>query len=90
MGIGLHESFTKYHGRRERIAEIAVPGRSTVRLGLSDTARCAAELEAARRTLKNIAGSALREGELDAEAEKLHQHCRILVGVNEDPQTRRG
>lgn len=90
MGIALGETFTKYHGRREKVARVTVPGVNDVTLTLSDTLRCAKMRESARRTVENISRGELGGDELEAAAEQLHQHCRQLAGILEDPTTRRG
>lgn len=90
MGIALSEDFTKYHGRREKVARIAVHGGGSMTLGLSDTVRCAKDREAAKRTVANISRGALTGSELEAASEQLHLHCRALAGIHEDPTTRRG
>jgi hypothetical protein len=90
MGVALSEDFTKYHGRREKVAKISVTGGRSVTLGLSDTLRCAKDRDAAKRTVANVADGALRGPDLDEAAAQLHQHCRVLSGIHEDPTTRRG
>lgn len=90
MGIALSSDFTKYHGRREKVAKVSVAGGRNVTLGLSDTTRCAKDQEAAKRTVQNISDGALKGPDLEAAAVQLHQHCRVLVGIQEDPMTRRG
>lgn len=90
MGIALSETFTKYHGRREKVARITVPGVNDVTLTLSDTTRCAKMRDSARRTVENISRGEISGAELEAAAEQLHLHCRSLLGLQDDPATRRG
>ena len=90
MGIALSETFTKYHGKREKVARVTVPGVNDITLTLSDTLRCAKMRDSARRTVENISRGELGGEELDAAAEQLHLYCRQLVGIQEDPTTRRG
>lgn len=87
--LGLGESFTKYHGKREKIATVSIPGRAMVRLGLSDTHRCAKSLDSAKETLRNVAGESLPDTRIEEEAQLLHTHCRGLVGISEDPAAAR-
>lgn len=89
MHLGLSERTTKYHGRREKVAVLTLPGRGAVPLALSDTVRCAQSKEAARRTVANLVGEELSDAELDEASGQLHVHCRVLQGVKEDPKTRR-
>lgn len=86
MGVALGENFTKYHGRREKVARI-----NGVTLTLSDTHRCARAKDAAARTIANVTRGAISGAELEAAAEELHQHCRLLAGIQpDDTKTRRG
>lgn len=87
--LGLGESFTKYHGRREKIATVSIPGRATVKLGLSDTHRCAKSIDSAKQTVQNIAGELVPVGKVEEEAQLLHTHCRGLLGLFEDPAAAR-
>lgn len=90
MAIALGDTFTKYHGKREKVAVLHIPGRNKVSLGLSDTHRCAKSLQSARATIENVAKGAVSEERFDEEAQLLHAHCRALIGIQEDPTTRRG
>ena len=83
--IVLGDEFTKYHGRREKVAVLNVPGRGKVTLGLSDTQRCARSMDIARLTIRNVAKEAVPEGDVDAEASKLHEHCKLLSGIKSEP-----
>lgn len=71
--VQFDETKVWYHGQRQRAA-ILLCGAHRVPLSLADTARCAVDLDAAKRTLAaklpNIATGAEHE---------LQAHCRKLV-----------
>lgn len=87
MRIQLSEAATKYHGERKKTAVLNIPGKGRIELTLSDTARCARMPDAARRTVVNLAGGEdVFDGEDDivVAAAALHQHCRALMGIQEE------
>lgn len=84
MTIGLSDAFTKYHGRREKVAVLNVPGRGNIALGLSDTQRCARSIEIAKETIRNVAKDMVPVGAIDTEAQKLHEHCKVLAGIRDE------
>jgi hypothetical protein len=86
MDLQFSDSPTKYHGQKTKTAAVNVPGKGRVELALSDTARCARMIDAARRTIVNIAGGEdAFDGEDDIEraALALHEHCKKLEGIGE-------
>jgi len=86
MGIALGEDFTKYHGKREKVAKV-----NGIVLTLSDTHRCARMRDAAARTISNLTKGEVAGAELEQAADELHQHCRLLAGIMDDQtKTRRG
>jgi hypothetical protein len=87
MQIALSEVQTKYHQEKVKTAVVNIPGRGRIELALSDTARCARAVDAARRTLINLAGGEDEfesEKELETNAQLLHVHCRRLQNLKVD------
>ncbi len=76
MSVQFAEAKTSYHGQKLRVA-VVICGGTNERLSLADTARCAVDLDAARRTLAAV-GERLKADTAGAEHE-LQQHCRVLT-----------
>lgn len=71
-----------YYGRKHRVALVAIAG-AQVQLGLADTNRCAADLEAAAATVKELAARHdvhVTAGEVASAANALQAHCRQITG----------
>ena len=71
------EDVTSYHGRREKIAVILV-GAQRIKLTLADTARCAVDLDSARRTLQALLGDRMT-GHAEGAESGLQAKCRELT-----------
>lgn len=75
------DCWTRYHGRRERLATLIVDGRRIV-LGLSDTRRCAASADACRETIEELTGRPAPGSAVTA----LLVHARKVTGFVEKPK----
>lgn len=75
MELHFEEAITRYHGQKQRVAVI-LAGATRIQMTLADTARCAVDLEAARRTLVNLVGERLIS---DGAENGLQAQCRILT-----------
>jgi hypothetical protein len=89
MNVSFSERSTKYHNERQKTAVINVPAKGPIELALSDTQRCARSLDSAKRTVKNVAGDAIDDAEVEQAGAALHAHCRRMIGIQEDPESSR-
>ena len=77
MNIDFDEAIVRWHGQKERVA-VLLAGAARIPLSLADTARCAVDLDSARRTLKNLLGERLA-GLSEGSEVALQAHCRKLT-----------
>ena len=73
------EGRTSYFGRKEKVAIVLLGGRE-ISVGLADTARCAVDLDVAKRVLTAFAGIAgVPAGSVAGAEHELQAHCRALT-----------
>ena len=78
------DCWTRYHGRKVRVAVFYLDGERAA-LGLSDTHRCAASIEACRATLRNLAYSD-SPSDPAGHALALQAHCQRMTNYKEKPK----
>lgn len=86
MEIRFDETPTRYLGRRELCAVVYLDGEG-FGLKLGDTQRCAKDLGAAARTLRNLATHAgMSPVKAEESAASLMAHCQKLTGWKDKPK----
>lgn len=78
---------TRYAGRSEKCCLVFLPDADGMMMNIGDTLRCARDVEACRRTLRNLAESIGSNADHAAGfAQIMHVHCKALTKWVEKPQ----